>query len=188
MIGQERWKMWKTFENFCRNWKFHVKRDACWRKINGKIVAFLSSVVYYFEDLLKSGHRALVQNKTFISLYFDRLLSLSHSLQWGNCNRRGDFKVTCRLLVDVQVPECNNFGFSIPRMTGNSAPLYLLGNINSPINSLTTLCFQKIRLENVFSTFHHQEIPRIGIVFVGLLRDLSWEVKILHLCFSRRRL
>ena len=40
-----------------------------------------------------------------------------------NCNRRGDFKVTCRVLVDVQVPKCNNFGFSIPRMTGNSAPL-----------------------------------------------------------------
>ena len=38
------------------------------RKIDGKIVAFLSSFVYYFEDLLKSGNRALVQNKTFISL------------------------------------------------------------------------------------------------------------------------
>ena len=30
---------------------------------------------------------------------------------------------SCRVLVDVQVPVCNNFGFSIPRMTGNSAPL-----------------------------------------------------------------
>ena len=52
------------------------------------------------------------------------------------------------------------------------------------MNSLTTPCFQKIRLENVFSTFHHQEIPRIGIVFVGSLRDLLWEVKIVHLFFQ----
>ena len=50
----------KTFEkNF---------RDACRRKINGKIVAFLSSVVYYFEDLLKSADMAFVRHKTFISL------------------------------------------------------------------------------------------------------------------------
>ena len=33
-----------------------------------KIAAFLSSVIYYFGDLLKSASRALVQNKTFISL------------------------------------------------------------------------------------------------------------------------
>ena len=38
------------------------------RKIDGKIVAFLLSFVYYFGDLLKSANRALVQNKTFISL------------------------------------------------------------------------------------------------------------------------
>ena len=37
-------------------------------KIDWKIVAFLSYVVYYFGDLLKSANRALVQNKTFISL------------------------------------------------------------------------------------------------------------------------
>ena len=37
-------------------------------KINGKIVAFLSSVVYYSDDLLRLGNRALVQKKTFISL------------------------------------------------------------------------------------------------------------------------
>ena len=60
----------------------------------------------------------------------------------------------------------------------------MLGNINSPINSLTTPRFQKIRLENVFSTFHHLEIPRIGIVFVGLLRDLSRQVKIVHFFFQ----
>ena len=52
------------------------------------------------------------------------------------------------------------------------------------MNSLTTPCFQKIRMENIFSTFHHQEIPRIGIVFVGSLRDLLWEVKIVHLFFQ----
>ena len=51
--------------------KFHAKRDACRRKIDGKILAFLSSVVYYFEyfeDFLKPGNGALVQNKTLISL------------------------------------------------------------------------------------------------------------------------
>ena len=70
--------MRKTFEIFCRNGKFHVWRDACGRKLDEKIVAFLSLVVYYCEDLLKSGNRAFVHNKTFINLYLDRLLSLSH--------------------------------------------------------------------------------------------------------------
>ena len=45
-----------------------VTNYACRRKIDGKIVAFLSSFVYYFEDLLKLGNRALVQKKTFIIL------------------------------------------------------------------------------------------------------------------------
>ena len=63
LLIKEAKKMWKTFEIFCRNGKLYVERDACRRKINGKIVAFLSSVVYYFEDLLKSGNRALLQNK-----------------------------------------------------------------------------------------------------------------------------
>ena len=80
------------------------------------------------------------------------------------------------MLVDVQVPECNNLGFSPPLFPpddGKLCPPYLIGNINSPINSSSAPCFQKIRLENVFSTFHHQEIPRREIVFVGLLRDIS---------------
>ena len=34
---------------------FHFLRDAYRRKIKEKIVAFLSSVVYYFGDLLKSA-------------------------------------------------------------------------------------------------------------------------------------
>ena len=54
-----------TWQNIklCRNGKFHVERDACRRKIDGKIVAFLSSVVYYFKDLLKSGKRAFLRHK-----------------------------------------------------------------------------------------------------------------------------
>ena len=44
----------KRFRIFCRNGEFHVYRDACRRKFNGKIVAFLSSLVYYPGDLLKS--------------------------------------------------------------------------------------------------------------------------------------
>ena len=57
-----------TWQNIklCRNGKFHVERDACRRKIDGKIVAFLSSVVYYFKDLLKSGKRALRQKKSLV--------------------------------------------------------------------------------------------------------------------------
>ena len=38
------------------------------QKIEEKIVAFLSSVVYYFGDLLKSADMAFVRHKTFISL------------------------------------------------------------------------------------------------------------------------
>ena len=105
----------------------------------------------FYGDLPKSANMAMVRHKTFISLWCDCLLSLSHSLQKGNCNSRGDFKVTCRVLVDVQVPECNNFGFSrLYWMTGNFAPppFHLKGNINSPMKSSTALCFQKIRLEN----------------------------------------
>ena len=48
--------------------------------------------------------------------------------------------------------------------------------------------FPENKTENVFSTFHHQEIPRIGIVFVGLLRDLSWEVNIVHFFFFKKTL
>ena len=62
----------KNFRGFfLKELKFHAKRDACRRKIDGKILAFLSSVVYYFEyfeDFLKPGNGALVQNKTLISL------------------------------------------------------------------------------------------------------------------------
>ena len=36
--------------------------------IGEKSMGKTSRFVYYFEDLLKSGNRALVQNKTFISL------------------------------------------------------------------------------------------------------------------------
>ena len=50
------------------NVKFHVERDACRRKINRKIVAFLSAVVYYSGDLLKSANMVFVRHKTFISL------------------------------------------------------------------------------------------------------------------------
>ena len=51
-----------------RNGKFHVERDACRRNVDGKIVVLLSSVVYYFGDLLKSVNMAFVRHKTFICL------------------------------------------------------------------------------------------------------------------------
>ena len=75
------------------NGKFHVQRDACCRKINGKIIAFLSSVVYYSGDLLKSANMAFARHKTFISLYFDFFSSSLLIL--------GDFKVTRCVLVDI---------------------------------------------------------------------------------------
>ena len=68
MIDQESYKMWKTFEIFRRNGKLHVYWDACRRKIDGKIVAFLSYVVYYIGDLLKSANMAFVRHEAFISL------------------------------------------------------------------------------------------------------------------------
>ena len=55
---------------FLRNGKFHVERDACRRNVDGKIVMFLSSVVYYFGDLLKSANMAFVRHKTFIGVWF----------------------------------------------------------------------------------------------------------------------
>ena len=93
----------KNFRRFFRNGKFHVQRDAYRRNVDGKIAAFLSSVVYYFGDLLKSANMSFVRYKTFISLLFDCLLSLSLII--------GDFKVTCCALVDIQAPVCDNFGF-----------------------------------------------------------------------------
>ena len=67
--------------------------DARRRKVDWKIVAFLSSVVYYFGDLLKSANMAFVRHKTFISLYFNCLSSLPLIL--------GDFKATRCALVDI---------------------------------------------------------------------------------------
>ena len=75
------------------NGKFQVQRDACYRKINEKIIAFLSSVVYYSGDLLKSTNMAFARHKTFISLYFDFFSSSLLIL--------GDFKVTRCVLVDI---------------------------------------------------------------------------------------
>ena len=39
-----------TFEISCRNGKFKAKGDACGQNVEGKIVVFLSSAVYYFRD------------------------------------------------------------------------------------------------------------------------------------------
>ena len=59
---------------------------------------------------------------------------------------------------------CNNFGFSRPWMTGNSAshppPPYLKGNINSPIKFINCAMFPENKTGKCFSPFHHQEIPR----------------------------
>ena len=70
-------------------------------------------------------------------------------------------------------------------MTGNSAPFIWKEISNSPINSFTAPCFQKIRLKMFFplsttKKFHTE------IVFVAWLRDLSWEIKIVYLFFTRK--
>ena len=47
-------------------------------------------------------------------------------------------------------------------------------------NSLTPLCFQKIRLEMIIvSTFHHQKIPRTNSIY-----SRNGEVKIVYLFFQ----
>ena len=68
----------KTFEVFSRNGKFHVKRDACRRKIDAKIVAFLSSVVYYFGDLLKLANEVFYGTKR--SLVYNLIVYYHHCL------------------------------------------------------------------------------------------------------------
>ena len=93
--------MYTAFEIFCRNGKFNVKGEACRLTFDGKTVAFLFSVVYYFGDLLKSANMAFVRHRILISPSFDCLLSFSHSSQLRNCNQRGDFKVTRRVLIST---------------------------------------------------------------------------------------
>ena len=120
------------------------------RNVGQKIVPFLCSVVYYFGDLLKSANRAFVRKETFISLRFDCFLSLSHSSQEGNCDRRGDPRVTCRVLVDVQVPCATTSAFP-DRGWRETFPPHLKGNINSlmkfincamfPENKIRKCCF-----------------------------------------------
>ena len=56
-------------------------------------------------------------------------------------------KATCRVLVDVQVPVCNNFGFSRPWMTGNSAPPSLKGNISNPMKFINCAMFPENKNE-----------------------------------------
>ena len=68
-------------------------------QIFDNFVSFLCRL--FFGDLLKSANMAFVRYKTSISLSFDCLLSFSHSSQLRNCNRRGDFKVTCRVLIST---------------------------------------------------------------------------------------
>ena len=70
-------------------------------------------------------------------------------------------------------------------MTGNSAPFIWKEISNSPINSFTAPCFQKIRLKMFFplsttKKFHAE------IVFVAWLRDLSWEIKIVYLFLQEK--
>ena len=59
-------------------------------------------------------------------------------------------------------------------MTGNSAPFIWKEISNSPIEFIHYAMFPENKTENVFSTFHHQEIPRrnsICSVFIFFLQE-----------------
>ena len=55
----------------------------------------------FFFLTLKSANMAFVRHKILISPSFDCLLSFSHNSQLRNCNQRGDFKVTRRVLIST---------------------------------------------------------------------------------------
>ena len=111
-----------------------MQGDACRRKVDWKIVAFLSSVVYYFGDLLKTANMAFVRHKTFISLYFNCLSSLPLIL--------GEFKATLCVLIDI----ITSSSVRQPRLlrTRNSALSCLRGNINSSIELKTVDKFSEL--------------------------------------------
>ena len=69
-------KMWTAFESFCRNGKFHVWRHAFRRDVDGTIAAFLSSVSYFFGDLLKSANMSFVRHEH--SLFHDLIVYYHH--------------------------------------------------------------------------------------------------------------
>ena len=93
MLGQYRIFVMDAFYEMHVDASMEMHGDACRRKVDWKIVAFLSSVVYYFGDLLKTANMAFVRHKTFISLYFNCLSSLPLIL--------GDFKATRCVLIDI---------------------------------------------------------------------------------------
>ena len=64
------------------------------------------------------------------------------------------------MLVDVQVPVCNIFGFSKPRMTGNPAPPHLKGNIDSPIKFINCAMFPENKTRKCY--FHFPQSRKIS--------------------------
>ena len=88
------------------------------RNIVEKIVRLFSSVVYFGDFAKISRYGSLTELK--YSLVFD-LIFYYRSLQSRHCNSEGYFEVTCRVLVDMQVPAYNIFGSCIRWMTRNSA-------------------------------------------------------------------
>ena len=133
-------------------WEGKISRNACGRNVGYKMVAFLSSVVYYFGDLLKSANMAFARHQKFISPWFD--FSCHYRTFYNkDCNRRGDFKVTCRVLVNVQVPVCNNFGFLPDRGWRETLPPHLKRNISSPTKFIKCAMFPENKTGKC--CFHH---------------------------------
>ena len=87
------------------------------------------------------------------------------------------------MLVDAQVPVCNNFGFSSPRMMGSSAPRHLKGNINSAIKFINCAMFPENKTGTCFFPLSTIKKFHAEIVFEAWLGNLSGEVKIVYLLF-----
>ena len=87
------------------------------------------------------------------------------------------------MLVDAQVPVCNNFGFSRPRMMGNSAPPHLKVNINSAITFINYAMFPENKMGTCFFPLSTIKKFHAEIVFEAWQGNLSGEVKIVYLLF-----
>ena len=145
-------------------WEWKISRDACGRNVGYKMVAFLSSVVYYFGDLLKSANMAFARHQKFISPWFD--FSCHYRTVYNKETVTGEeiLKSHIACLLTYKFP-CVTTSASSQTVDGGKLCLLIWKEISvAPRNSLNALCFQKIRLENVVSTIHHQEIPRKNII------------------------
>ena len=147
-----------------------------------KIVAFPSSVVYYFRDLLKSANRTFVRNKKVFGLWFDCLSSTLLILR--------DFKVTRCLLVDIitspSVPQLRllqtrNFALSLKNKYKYRLHL-LLFSLN--VMAFPACTCEKVDIRHSFEFFCKREQHGFLRFFLLLyLYFYSLSFIITHACF-----